>query len=77
MLFIGTSTTIHGTSYPYFHSIREYMSKHLSLGTCLLFLQVDDRGKSPAVDQTTGSSGQLVNLNVIPHSKYFKIVIHL
>ena len=37
------------------------------------FLQID-WGNSPAVDQTTGDSRKPFNLNVIPHSKYFKNV---
>ena len=37
------------------------------------FFQID-RGKSPAVDQMTEASRQPINLNVIPHSKYFKNV---
>ena len=38
MLFIGTSIRIHGTSYPYFHSIREYMSNLGSLGTSYILI---------------------------------------
>ena len=38
MLFIGTSTRRHGTFYPYFHSIREYMSNPWSIGTSYILI---------------------------------------
>ena len=37
-------------------------------------MQSVDQGIQPAIDQPTTTSGQLENMNVILHFKYFKIV---